>query len=262
MISQGMLGSVHGWPAVAAFTSAGVLAGPRIRASVFRHGVAGAGGGRRHCPVCAVAVLPAGAAGLLAPLGARGRCPCCRARIGPAAGLVELVAGATFGVLALAHPPLPVLACCWLAATGVALVAVDAAAHRLPDPLTAAAAAGVLTVLAAAGQPAALGRALLAAALLGAGYVLLRFVGGGGLGAGDCKLAPAVGAGLGWLGWPAVAVATLLAFGGGALHAMVAAVGAARRRAHEAARPGGGPPASVPFGPWMVVGALGVLAAA
>lgn len=75
----------------------------------------------------------------------------------------------------------------WCAVIG----AVDLRSHRLPDPLTGA---GALAVLAFAAGRGALGSALLGAALLAGVYLAAHLAAPAGLGAGDVKLAVALGA--------------------------------------------------------------------
>lgn len=102
-----------------------------------------------------------------------------------------------------------------LATLAVPLAVVDLRVLRLPDPLIGAAVGGglALLLLAAVADPAfpALGRALLAAALCGVGYLTLTLLPRSQLGFGDVKLGAALGLYLGWLGWPTVVTGVLLA---------------------------------------------------
>ncbi|HMO11344.1 MAG TPA: A24 family peptidase [Actinotalea sp.] len=140
----------------------------------------------------------------------------------------------------------------YLAVVGLALALIDVDVRRLPDALVLPSYPVVLVflVLASAMTPdwGALGRAGIGAVALGAFYVLPWLVGGMGLG--DVKLAPLLGAALAWLGWGAFAVGTFAAFliGGAYGLSLLLARRAGRRSA-------------VPFGPWMVLGAaVGVAA--
>jgi leader peptidase (prepilin peptidase)/N-methyltransferase len=80
--------------------------------------------------------------------------------------------------------------------------------------------------------------------------LLVRAATRGGLGGGDCTLAPALGATAGRDGWPALLLAGLVGAVLGALHALVVAARTGRVRGVE-----------VPFGPALVVGVLAVVTA-
>lgn len=136
----------------------------------------------------------------------------------------------------------------WLGVVSAALVVTDLRSHRLPDRLVGAAAAGVLVLLTVAalttGQWADLGRAVLAAAAVTAGSLLLALPRVTRLGLGDVKLAGVLGLWLGWFGWVVVAAGLLAAVVlGGAWTTARLLTGRAR---HEDA---------VALGPWLVLGA-------
>ncbi|GHG12749.1 prepilin peptidase [Streptomyces filamentosus] len=134
-----------------------------------------------------------------------------------------------------------------MAACGVALALIDLAVQRLPDVLTLPACGGALALLTAAalaGEPGSLGRAAAAAAVLTAVFLLMACAGAMGLG--DVKLAPAIGALLGWNSW------TVL-FRGAAAGFIVGAVSEVARMAAGRARR-----SHVSFGPYMAIGALAV----
>jgi leader peptidase (prepilin peptidase)/N-methyltransferase len=136
-----------------------------------------------------------------------------------------------------------------VAALGVAAAYVDLREHRLPDPLTssALAAAGLLLAVAAAvdGDWSAYARAWIVAAVMFAAYLGLAMLRPADLGLGDVKLAAVVGLVTGWLGWGIAVVGAFLGFllGGLAGVALVLARRAGRRTA-------------IPFGPFMLAGAL------
>ena len=136
----------------------------------------------------------------------------------------------------------------WVGLLGVVLALVDGAVKRLPDLLTSTAALGALAALTAGtlagASPAALLRSVLAAAGLSVFYLVLVLLPGTGLGAGDAKLAPAVGLCLGYLSAGAVVVATIA---GTLLAAWYVVVMLARRRIRRAD--------AVPYGPLMLLGA-------
>ncbi|HEX5400775.1 MAG TPA: A24 family peptidase [Pseudonocardiaceae bacterium] len=106
----------------------------------------------------------------------------------------------------------------------VPLTAADLARRRLPDVLTLPAypLIGLVVALAAtAGPDAGLGcRALAGVILFGGAHALVRVLAPTAMGGGDVKLAGSLGAVLGAIGWPAMAVAATLAAMGTALLAM------------------------------------------
>ncbi|WP_461026577.1 prepilin peptidase, partial [Streptomyces sparsus] len=142
----------------------------------------------------------------------------------------------------------------WLLLTpGLLLLAVvDRAVYRLPDVLTLPLGAGCAALLGLAQLwPGAAGewpRALLGGLVLTAGYYVLFLINPRGMAFGDVKLATAVGVALGWYGWDVLFTGTFLGFVLGAGHGMWLVIrGRAGRRT------------PLPFGPFMVAGALGGL---
>ncbi|MFF9409853.1 prepilin peptidase [Streptomyces anandii] len=148
------------------------------------------------------------------------------------------------------HPELMV----WLllAPAAVLLATVDFAAHRLPDMLTLPLAAVALALLGvAAVLPGAGGSwtsALLGSLVLGACYFALFLISKG-FGFGDVKLALALGAVLGWYGWPIILIGTFAGYLFGAIYGIgLILVGRAGRTTR------------IPFGPFLLAGTLaGVL---
>ena len=145
----------------------------------------------------------------------RARCPAAHhggvrcAAYGPSTQVAAGVTAVVCAALAAVTGPRPEVAVWLLAApVGVLLALVDQRVHRLPDVLTLPLAA--LTALLLGGVallPAAAGSwpgALLGALALAGVYLLLFLVNPSGLGFGDVKLALALGAALGWYGWPVV----------------------------------------------------------
>lgn len=136
------------------------------------------------------------------------------------------------------------------AAVGCALLMViDLAVCRFPDRLVAATllalVLGFLASAAVGGTWNDWVRALLAGLVLLLGYFTLAFIAPAGLGLGDVKFAAVVGVFLGWFSWQHVAAGTLLAF---ILNAVVAVIVLLTRRGNRKT--------DIPFGPWMVAGAL------
>lgn len=235
---------------VAVAAVAGLSIGPVLRARIFHHSVPVEQPWRSDCPSCGYELVAPGGQGLLALLPPSGACPSCRARIGPPAGVVELLTALAFTGLALrTDGVLPLLAFCWLAATGVTLAFIDLAVHRLPDQLTVAALVGVLGLLGAAalvdGTPARIGWAALGGAGLAAVYLALVLARPAGMGLGDAKLALSLGTALGWYGW----LATVLGGAAGFLLAGLVSLGllATGRATRKTA---------IAHGPFMVLGTL------
>lgn len=208
-----------------------------------------------HCPSCETPIAPRDNIPVLSWLLLRGRCRHCRHPIAARYPLVELLTAVVFALLGWkigAHVAL--IGFLWLGATGVALAAIDIDLHRLPDALTLPTYAVGLVVLGAAaavdghGWPYA--RALIGGAALFAFYFAVVFAYPKGMGFGDVKLAGGLGLFLGWLGWSQLAVGAFMAF----LIGAVVSVGLVLFR-------GAGRKTAIPFGPFMLIGALvGVLA--
>lgn len=136
-----------------------------------------------------------------------------------------------------------------LAPVAVLLATIDHRVHRLPDGLTlpAAGAAAVLLGIAAL-LPEHAGSwpsALLGGVVLGAFYFLLFLINPNGMGFGDVKLALSLGAALGWYGWAVVFAGGFAGFLFGAVYGIALV---AMRRA--------GRKTGIPFGPFMIAGAL------
>jgi leader peptidase (prepilin peptidase) / N-methyltransferase len=112
--------------------------------------------------------------------------------------------------------PWPVAAAAgWLVICGVPLAVIDAREHRLPDVLTGAAFAGVMTFLTvAAGTLSAwpsLGRAALGGAILSGCYLSAALLKPGHIGLGDGKAAASAGSLMAWYSWQTVLRGTLFA---------------------------------------------------
>jgi len=209
-----------------------------------------------HCPACDAPVRPRDNVPVLSWLLLRGRCRDCHARISARYPLVELLTGVSFAALALrlgAAWALP--AFLYLAAVGVALACIDWDTRRLPNALTLpsyAVGGALLTGAAAAtGHWSMLLRAAIGMVALFALYFLLAFIYPAGMGFGDVKLAGLLGLYLGWLGWGAWCVGVFAGFllggiGGGLVIAT-----------HR-----GGRKTAIPFGPFMLAGALLAILAA
>ncbi|MET8247752.1 A24 family peptidase [Streptomyces sp. NPDC005202] len=169
---------------------------------------------------------------------------------GPSTRAVSTVTALVCAALAAATGPHPE-AVVWLLAAPVAvlLALVDHRVHRLPDILTLPLAAATVALLGiAATLPAAAGSwltALLGGLALGAAYFVLFLVNPAGMGFGDVKLALALGAALGWYGWPVLIAGAFAGLLYGALYGLGLVV---LRRA--------GRKSAIPLGPFMIGGAF------
>ncbi|WP_367124244.1 A24 family peptidase [Streptomyces phytohabitans] len=230
------------WTALAAWY--GAAAGLLLPRAVYRLAVDPDEPWRAHCP------YGHPLDGVARGWWGRARCGACGGAYGPgeppsvaACALVCALLAATVGV----RPELGV----WLLAApfAVLLAAVDRAVNRLPDVLTLPLAAGTAALLGlAALHPDAAGswpRALLGGVVLAGVYFVLFFINPSGMGFGDVKLALTLGVALGWYGWGVLLVGAFLGF---LLLAVYGAVLLLRGRAERGTE--------VPFGPFMVLGAL------
>lgn len=220
-----------------------------------------------HCPHCDAPIRPWQNVPVISWLVLRGRCANCRACISARYPLIELTTAVAFGLVAWwfiertgierllgGEGSLPAVAAClalaaylWFAAASIALTAIDLELKRLPDAIVLPSLAVVLILLGSSsillGDWPALIATLGGAAAMFAAYFLIVLVYPAGMGGGDVKLAPVVGAVLGFSGWGAVAV------GGFAGFVIAAIVGLALIAARKAGRKTG-----IPFGPFMLLG--------
>jgi leader peptidase (prepilin peptidase)/N-methyltransferase len=222
------------------------------------------------CGSCGASIRPHDNIPVLSWLLLRAKCRDCGAAISARYPLVELGTGVFFAVVALwVFPgpgqiagdgaaralPAPILAqfivlvaFFYLAAVSVALAMIDLDTHTLPNRilLPAYPVGAVLLTAAAitAGEPGRLLTALIGAAALFGLYLALALISPGGMGLGDVKLAGVLGLYLGWLGWAPLIVGAFGAFLLGGLFGIGLLV---TRKA--------GRRSSIPFGPWMLLGA-------
>ncbi len=186
----------------------------------------------------------------------KGRCAACRAPISPRYPLVEALTGALFvlvtwrAVQLRQEAAIPALLA--FTALGVALSGIDLETRRLPNALVLPAypVLGTLVVAAAAlrGDWAAAVRAGGGALALFGFFLALALISPRAMGFGDVKLAGVIGLVLGYFSWPAVLTGAFTAFFLGAL-AGVAVLATGR----------GSRSTAIPFGPFMVAGALAAL---
>ena len=167
----------------------------------------------------------------------------------PIVGLLCVVGTWVTGAAVGLWPPPLIPAAGGLCLLAIPAAAIDVAEHRIPNQLTlplAGAMAISLTGAAVLTPNGASGVCALSGASVWGGLLLLSFVLTGQPGPGDVKLAPSVGAILGWFGWPWVLgglVATYLLTAAAGLVGVVAG----RYRLRDG---------QVPMGPSMVAVAL------
>ena len=169
-----------------------------------------------------------------------------------ALALLGAAAGALVGVRFGWSEQLP--AYLVLAAVTAPLVAIDLAAHQIPDRLLTPAAGLALTLLAAASayddrwQPFI--RALLAALLLATVFLAVATAAAGGFGLADVKFSVLMGLWLGYQAWSTVALGIFAAF------LLAAVVGCALLISRRLARGG-----HLVLGPFLVAGTMIALVA-
>jgi leader peptidase (prepilin peptidase)/N-methyltransferase len=203
-----------------------------------------------HCPSCDQPVRPRDNIPVVSWLLLRGRCRDCGEPISRRYPLVEAGTAVVFVLLALRIGLEPELvAFLYLGAVGVALALIDIDVKRLPNVIVLPSylVAGVLLAIAAVidGAWEDLLRSVLGMAALYGFYFLLALVYPKGMGFGDVKLAGLLGLYLGWLGWAEVVTGGFLGFlFGGVGGVLLIAVRRAGRKS------------MIPFGPYMLAGAL------
>lgn len=205
------------------------------------------------CPRCGRRIRPWDNVPVVSWLVLRGRCRDCGEPIAVRYPVVELVTGVLFVLVTVRFGvswATPVLL--YLAAVGLALALIDLDVRRLPNaivlPSYPVVAAGLVVASWNPGGTAdwpALLRAVIGGVVLYGFYGVLMVVKEGAMGFGDVKLAGLLGAALAWVGWGTFAVG---AFGAFVVGGLVAGVLMAAKRARLASR--------IPFGPWMVAGAV------
>lgn len=173
---------------------------------------------------------------------------------GPVHALCAVTAIALLVALAWLLGPAPALIpWAYLAAVAPWLTCIDVREHRLPNRLVlpgfGAWAIGVVWMLALPDGGGAVVRSLLAGAAYALALGALAWFGG--MGGGDLKLGTVLGLALGLVSAPAALLALPAAFGCGALAALLAIA-----RSPRGARRG----RSIPFGPWLLLGAAFALA--
>ena len=200
-----------------------------------------------HCPSCGNTIRNRHNVPVLGWLVLKGKCADCGEPISARYPLVELGTGLAFAATAVRFDDEPRLLPAYLAfvALGIALALIDLDVRRLPNVLVLPAYPVLAVLLVIDGDGHALVRAGIAAVSLFAVFFLIALVAPGSMGFGDVKLAGVVGGVLGYLSWGALLVG---AFGGFVLGSVVGVALLASGRA--------GRKTAVPFGPFMILGAL------
>ncbi|WP_449385188.1 prepilin peptidase [Cellulomonas soli] len=205
------------------------------------------------CPRCEHPIRGRDNVPVLSWLLLRGRCRDCRAPISIRYPLVETATGILFVASGLFAGPTWVLpALLYLVSITVALVLIDIDTRRLPDTIVLPSYLVTLALLSLAswnpGGEAdwgALLRALVGGAAMYTLYFVIKLVYPAGMGFGDVKLAGVLGLSLGWFGWSALAFGWFAAYLLGGLFSIgLLLAGRAGRKS------------AIPFGPWMLLGAL------
>jgi len=186
----------------------------------------------------------------------RGRCAYCRSPISPRYPLIELSTGIAFTAVTIklgqSHLLAALPAFLIFTAAGIALTMIDLDVQRLPNaivlPLYPILLATLATGAFLADDASALLRAVIGGAALYALYYVLAFSYPAGMGFGDVKLAGLIGMVLGFISYPALIIGAFAAFllGGILGIALIARNRQARKR-------------KIPFGPFMVLGALAAI---
>ena len=202
-----------------------------------------------RCPHCQTPIRPYDNIPLLSFLVLRGRCRTCRAPISWRYPLVEAAAGLLLAGLWVHFAPsaawVPFAADAVFALMLIVVFFIDLDYQIVPNAITYSGLA--LGLLLAIPQGRVL-PSVLSALGASAFFLLIAILSRGGMGGGDIKLAAMMGA---FLSWPAVAVALLLAFTGGAGAGLVL-MGLRKRTRKD----------PIPFGPSLAVGGLIALFAA
>jgi leader peptidase (prepilin peptidase)/N-methyltransferase len=206
-----------------------------------------------HCPLCGHTIRNRHNVPVVGWAVLRGRCADCRTAISPRYPSIELLTAALFvaTTLRLDHlqllPALP--AYLYFGAIGICLTAIDIDVQRLPNAIVLPSypVLAILLSIAAISQHdlSALLRSGIGTAALFTAYFALAFAYPAGMGLGDVKLAGIVGGVLAFISYQTLLVGAFAAFFFGSLIGLLVVL--TRRGTRKSA---------VPFGPFMILGAL------
>lgn len=202
------------------------------------------------CGNCGLRLGPLDLVPVVSWLVLRGKCRSCRTSIGVEPMVLEIATAASFVVMAVRFDRvIVVVAFCVLMAGLVALTWIDLRTKRLPREITyTTLALGTPLLVVAAfviDEPRRIATMAAGAGIALAFMALLFVVSRGGMGDGDVRLSPLLGAYLGWLGLRFVPVGLFLGFLSGAI------VGVAAMVAGRAGRK-----TALPFGPFLALGTV------
>jgi leader peptidase (prepilin peptidase)/N-methyltransferase len=209
-----------------------------------------------HCPGCQTPIRTRDNLPVLSWLLLRGRCRDCDTAISARYPLVEVVTATLFALMAAWFGlswELP--AFLYLTAITVALALIDLDVKRLPNAIVLPSYVVGMVLLGGAaaitGEWGALLRAVLGMVAMFVFFFVLAVIHPAGMGFGDVKLAGVLGLYLGWLGWGELVIGGFLGFLlGGVVGIGLMVVRKAGRKT------------AIPFGPFMLVGALLAIVAA
>ncbi len=205
------------------------------------------------CPRCGTTIRNRHNVPVLGWLVLRGRCYDCKEPISVRYPVVEAGTGVLFALVALRlgadEQGLRLLpAYLAFAGIGVVLSLIDLDVQRLPDAIVLPSYPVLGVLLLVGGDADALLRAVLGALVLAAFFFAVWLLVPGGMGFGDVKLAGLVGAMTAYLSWGSFLVGAFLGFLLGAVAGvLLIAGGRAGRRS------------ALPFGPFMILGALAAI---
>lgn len=203
-----------------------------------------------RCGSCGLRLGPLDLVPVFSWLFLRGRCRRCRSSIGIDPLVLELGTAALFVLMAWKFDASVEMVAFWVLSAGLlALSWIDLRIKRLPREIsytTLAIGAPLLVVAALVrDEPRRIWTMALGAVLALAFMWALHVLSKGGMGDGDVRLSPLLGAYLGWLGLPYVPIGLFFAFLFGSIVGVVGmAVGRAGRKT------------AVPFGPFLAAGTV------
>ncbi|MGN6162717.1 MAG: prepilin peptidase [Marmoricola sp.] len=203
-----------------------------------------------RCPECGHEIRNRHNVPVIGWLILKGRCYDCRAPISLRYPLVEAGTAALFvgTVLRFSDEPRLWPAYLYLAAIGIALALIDLDVHRLPDVIVLPSYIVGAALLLIDWNPHALLRAVEGGAILFAFYYAIAVIAKGAMGFGDVKLAGLLGGAMAYWSWGTLLTGAFLAFIiGSVVGVLLISLGKAGRKT------------AIPFGPFMILGALAAL---